>query len=103
MLGVVFMIKAIDVAEYFLSKDPYSILWSRNRVAKLPPEIEEFLDKIYKILENAPLDELIEISHEDSEWKFKRGGYQKEKQRMNSLARALEYQSQFEIMEYMSV
>ena len=65
------------------------------------------MTKIYIILLNAPLDELIEISHEDSEWKEKSLNRSKEKQRMNSLAYASEYQAQYadviEIMEQMNI
>ena len=35
----------------------------------LPDEVKEFLDKIYKSLENATCEELVQISHEDSAWK----------------------------------
>lgn len=164
------MVKAMDVAEYFLSKDPdrklftkklqtkngrkfyegnarlnkylhmaqnvfiakmgeklfgedlyaydngavatnvqenYSVLWSRNNVPTFTPEIIEFLDKLYLILENAPLDELIDISHEDPEWADKHRGYSKECQRMDSLAHLSEYKEQYadvvEMMERMGV
>lgn len=164
------MVRAIDVAEYFLSKDPdrklftkklqtksgrkfyegnarlnkylhmaqnvfiaktggklfgedlyaydngavainvqenYSVLWSRSNQPSFSPEIIEFLDKLYLILENAPLDELIDISHEDPEWADKHRGYSKECQRMDSLSRLSEYREQYadviEMMERMSV
>lgn len=164
------MVRAIDVAEYFLSKDPerklftkklqtknrrkfyegnarlnkylhlaqnvfiakngeklfgddlyaydngavatsvqesYSVLWSRSNTPAFTPEIAEFLDKLYLILENAPLDELIDISHEDPEWADKHRGYSKECQRMDSLSRSSEYKEQYadviEMMERMSV
>lgn len=88
-------------------QENYAILWSRSIVPKLTSDIAEFLDKIYQILENAPLDELIEISHEDSEWAAKHGGYSKERQRMNSLSHAKEYQLQYadvlEMMDRMTV
>ena len=35
----------------------------------LPENITIFLDKIYKSLENASYEELIEITHEDTAWK----------------------------------
>lgn len=35
----------------------------------LPKEITNFLDKIYLSLENAPYEELVEITHEDTAWK----------------------------------
>lgn len=45
--------------------DNYSILWGRNNLPEITPEIANFLDKIYMILQNASTDELIDISHED--------------------------------------
>ena len=59
------------------------------------------------ILQNASTDELIDISHEDSEWINKCHGYTKESQRMDSLSHALEYQSQYEdiveLMEHINI
>lgn len=88
-------------------QENYSILFNRVTTRNIPREICDFLDKIFIILKNAPLDELIEISHEDSEWQEKYSGYSKESQRMNSLAHALEYQSQYadviQMMEHMNI
>lgn len=88
-------------------QENYAILWARNTVPALEDDIADFLDKIYRILENAPLDELIEISHEDSEWMLKHTGYAKDKQKMDSLAHAAEYREQYadvlEMMERMKV
>ena len=88
-------------------QENYSVLWSRSNVPVLTPEIAGFLDKLYLILENAPLDELIEISHEDPEWADKHRGYSKESQCMDSLSRLTEYKEQYadviEMMERMSV
>lgn len=170
MKGVICVHRAIDVAEYFLSKDPerklftkklqtkndrkfyegnarlnkylhmaqnvfiaktgerlfgdnlyaydngavavdvqenYSVLWSRCNAPAFTPELVAFLDKLYFILENAPLDELIEISHEDPEWADKHRGYSKESQRMDSLSRFAEYKKQYadviEMMERISI
>lgn len=88
-------------------QENYSVLWSRSNVPTFTPEIIEFLDKIYLILENAPLDELIDISHEDPEWADKHRGYSKECQRMDSLSHLSEYKEQYadvvEMMERMGV
>lgn len=46
-----------------------SIRGSKNMKINLPDEVKEFLDKIYKSLENATCEELVQISHEDSAWK----------------------------------
>ena len=45
-----------------------------------------FLDKIYKILQNAPLADLIKISHEDPEWEEKSHMYGA-KQKMYSVSK----------------
>lgn len=69
----------------------------------IPSECAEFLRKVYKVLQNATLDELIEISHEDNEWRERNP--HRANQRMNSLARAEEYKRQYgdmlKIMERM--
>lgn len=46
----------------------YPLMSSKNDIVELPKNIKVFLDKIYKALENATYDELIEITHEDPEW-----------------------------------
>ena len=73
----------------------YSILVERTHAADLPEGIELFLAKIMRVFQNADLDELIELSHEDSEWMDKQGHYSKEDQRMDSLARVEEYREQY--------
>ena len=70
-----------------------SLRRSKNYVLAIPDVYIDFLNKVYKVLMNATLDELIEISHEDGEWLARnphRGN-----QRMNSLARAEEYKVQY--------
>ena len=44
-------------------------LASRNEESNLSEQVKIFLDKIYMSLENATYEELIEITHEDPEWK----------------------------------
>jgi uncharacterized phage-associated protein len=65
-------------------------------------EIKSYLDKIYLSLENAYIDELIDLSHEDAEWdrvfnfKNERGRYAtKEEQKMDSLRLQSEYKQQY--------
>lgn len=86
-------------------QESYGILWNRKSVPQFNQDICEFLDKIYKILQNAPIEELIEISHEDSEWIQKHDRHLKNEQRMDSLSHTKEYQIQYadvlEIMERM--
>lgn len=77
-------------------QENYSVLLERRNQPVTPPKREqEFLDSIFKAFYNAPLDELIELSHEDSEWIDKQGHYQKEEQRMDSMARKEEYERQY--------
>lgn len=61
----------------------------------LPDEIQEFLNKIYIVLKNAPIDKLIDLSHEDSEWLKKHMYYKKEDQVMDTLANYDEYKDQY--------
>lgn len=88
-----------EVQEY------YSVLLSKAARPSIPQETAVFLDKLYLLLENAPIEELIEISHEDSEWVKKHTGYAKPDQRMDSLSHADEYREQYadvlELMERM--
>lgn len=76
-------------------QENYALLWARNDVPVLPADIRDFLDRIYKAFENASLDDMIELSHEDSEWASKHQNYAKPDQRMNSLAHAEEYREQY--------
>lgn len=42
--------------------------------------IKKYIDKMFNILKYAPLEELINISHQDEEWKKKHSYYQKQEQ-----------------------
>lgn len=46
-----------------------SMQGAKNNNVNLQKEIKSFLDKIYKSLENATCEDLVEISHEDTAWK----------------------------------
>jgi len=61
----------------------------------LSDKVREFLDKIYVMLRNATIDELIELSHQDNEWNSKKSYYSKKDQEMNSLSRKNEYEKQY--------
>lgn len=76
-------------------QERYSVLLSRKTEPDLPEYVCDFLDRIYAAFENATLDELIELSHEDNEWIDKNRFYYKPDQRMNSRARASEYKEQY--------
>lgn len=77
-------------------QENYSVLLERrDRDVILPEDEKKFLNVIYKAFQNATLDELIELSHEDSEWINKHKFYQKEDQRMDSMAHKEEYAKQY--------
>lgn len=74
----------------------YSVLLEhRNEDVSISENEEDFLGKIFKAFRNASLDELIEMSHEDSEWLDKHGHYRKEDQIMDSMSRVEEYREQY--------
>lgn len=77
-------------------QEKYSVLLERrNQPISITEHEKAFLDSIYKAFYNASLDELIELSHEDSEWVDKHGYYRKEDQRMDSMSRKEEYAEQY--------
>lgn len=88
-------------------QENYSTLWGRRLVPNLTPEIADFLDKLYLILQNAPLGELIQIACEDAEWLSKQQESSKNRRLMNPLAHIDEYRTQYadilDVMERMSV
>ena len=89
-------------------QEKYSVLLERRDqpVTITDPE-KKFLDSIYKAFYSASLDELIELSHEDSEWIEKHRHYRKEDQRMDSMSRREEYAEQYadmiKVLERMEV
>lgn len=88
--------------------DKYSVLLERNwSVPDLPADAEDFLKRIYIAFSGAELDELIELSHEDSEWEAKHGYHKKNDQRMDSMKHKEEYKEQYadmvKVLERMKV
>lgn len=85
----------------------YAVLLQRADEPQFGPEIRDFLDRVYKIFENATLDELIELSHEDSEWAARHDCYLKQDQKMDSMSHAEEYREQYQdvlrVMERMEL
>ncbi len=61
----------------------------------LSMEEEKFLTKIFLIFKDAPLEELIEIDHEDPEWQKKHSGFSKPEQRMDTLANVEDYRKRY--------
>ena len=58
-------------------------------------EEEHFLQQIFNIFKDAPLDELISLDHEDPEWKEKHNSYKKEEQKMDTLVNVEEYKRRY--------
>ena len=89
-------------------RENYSVLLERkDKNVVMEDNEKKFLDAIYKAFRNATLDELIELSHEDSEWIDKHNYYQKNDQKMDSMARKEEYAKQYadmvKVLERMGV
>lgn len=77
-------------------QENYSLLLERrDQKVSLGENEEKFLDAICKAFRNATLDELIELSHEDSEWITRHSYYRKEDQKMDSMAHKEEYAEQY--------
>ena len=76
-------------------QENYSIMINRNHLSDMDKETADFLDCVIALLENASLDELIQISHEDNEWRAKRNHFGKKDQEMDSLSRVDEYREQY--------
>ena len=76
-------------------QENYSILFARNVKPDISSEISDFLDRVFLLLRNATLDELIELSHEDVEWRNKHEFYDKQNQKMDSMLHVAEYKEQY--------
>lgn len=87
-------------------QEKYSVLLANPSTGScIESDTKAFLDQFYNAFKNAPLEDLIELSHEDNEWICKHGYYDKEDQKMDSMSRAEEYKQQYadvlKIMERM--
>jgi len=76
-------------------QENYSIMISRDPCSDMDKDTAVFLDCVMALLENATLDELIQISHEDSEWRLKNNHFEKKDQEMDSLSHIDEYREQY--------
>lgn len=81
-------------------QENYAVLLERTKeyAVNLREEeklVKSFLDVFYKVCENATLDELIELSHEDEEWIAKHEGYTRKEQEMDNASRKEEYAVQY--------
>ena len=62
----------------------YSYLKSNKETYNITDEsVKLYIEKMFNILKYAPLKDLIEISHQDEEWKKKHNFYQKKEQLMD--------------------
>ena len=77
-------------------QENFSILSLKKKTPELPEEVICFLKKIDYIFRNATIDELIELSHEDTAWQEKCHNYSHETQKMDSLEHADEYAEQYQ-------
>ena len=88
-------------------RERYGALLNKQIRPDFPPDVRAFLDKVFMLFKNASLDELIDLSHEDSEWEAKHGFYAKKDQLMDSVSRASEYREQYadvlRVMENMAI
>lgn len=89
-------------------QEKYSVLLERrHQPISITDQEKKFLDSIYKAFYSASLDELIELSHEDSEWIEKHRHYRKEDQKMDSMSCKEEYAEQYadmiKVLERMEV
>lgn len=76
----------------------YMSLKKSNLSTDIDSETKMFLDKIYDTFKDASVDELIEISHEDNEWKEKNSGTS---YYMDSISRKDEYRTQYADLLYL--
>lgn len=78
-------------------QEKYSVLLAKRNdfAVEISKEEKNFLDKFYTAFQNAELDELIDLSHEDDEWTEKSRYYKKEDQKMDSMKYADVYKEQY--------
>ena len=77
-----------------VQKGYVNLLNNYHNTDYIPDTITEFLDKFYDMFQNATLNELIQLSHEDIAWQEKHF-YTDERQRMDSLSHKDEYEERY--------
>jgi uncharacterized phage-associated protein len=68
---------------------------AQRETSQLSDDVKCFLDKLCVMLREATIDDLIELSHQDSEWRAKSKYEAKKDQVMDSLAKKDEYKTQY--------
>lgn len=59
-----------------------------------------FLQKVFTMLKDAPIERLIEIDHEDPSWYEKKDGFYRSEQRMDSLKYKDDYKERYEAANF---
>ena len=73
----------------------FTELYYREDRPELPEPPQKFLTELFDMLKGIPLDELILLSREDTEWAEKNNRYGCKERRMDSLSRKDEYRQQY--------
>lgn len=78
-----------------------------SAIIDLADDVKVFLQKLFIILQNADIDELIKLSHQDPEWEKRHRFYGKKDQIMDTKSHLKDYQKQYadviQLMENMAV
>ena len=84
-------------------QENYRVLLSRKNTlaVSLSEDVKVFLTKLFRILQNAPIDKLIDLSHEDPEWLSKHAFFRKVDQKMDTISRLSEYKEQYADIIYL--
>lgn len=79
-------------------QESYAYLLGTNNKAEFFVDSEEkvFLKKVFNMLKDAPLEDLIEIDHEDPAWQEKHNFYFKDDQIMDSMKYVDDYKDRYE-------
>ena len=83
-------------------QENYAFLLATNDTVQtdMDKTTEVFLKKVFIMLKDAPIEELIDIDHEDPAWKEKHMFYKKSDQKMNSLEYAEDYKDRYEAANF---
>ncbi len=84
-------------------QENYAFLIGTNDTAPFSVDepTQQFLHKVFVMLKDAPIDELIDIDHEDPAWEEKHLYHiRKEDQRMDSLAFSDDYKDRYEAANF---
>ena len=79
-------------------QENYAMLLGTRESASfsVPQNVQDYLHKIFLMLKDAPITELIAIDHEDPAWQEKHMAYYKRDQKMDSLKFADDYADRYD-------